>query len=89
MCLIHSILLILELLGLLSAMMRGCREPRGQQQLQEAWRTILALMLPRWRGWNPERTHGAPVWPTSPGHSSAWRFTHSYPLGDLGFWQLV
>lgn len=54
-------------------MMRGCREPRGQHQLQEAWGTILALMLPRRRGWNPERTHGAPVGPPA---------RATVPLGD-------
>lgn len=32
---------------------------------------ILVLMLPRWREQTPERTHGSPAWPISPGHSSA------------------
>lgn len=34
---IHSILLIQERSGSLSAVARGCWEPRGQRQLQEAW----------------------------------------------------
>lgn len=29
------------------------------------------MLLPEWREWNPERTHGLPAWPVSAGYGSA------------------
>lgn len=90
---IHSILLIPVCSGPLSAVVRGCREPRGQHQLQEAWVPGPFPDAARVERTEPARTHGSPAWATSPGHSSTIEMRllpleFGAPL-DLGGWWLV